>query len=94
MKNNFNYRPENWKEIGLDKFTNFVLQYQIETEYRQLFIDEDDVSKGVLPALLFWAKEDTFGVALIRDYENSSGKFYEFGVGKLDHDLSNVAFDK
>lgn len=93
MNAKFNYRPENWKKIELKDFTSFLLHYPFVHEYRQIFIDEDDVKKGVTPTMLFYLPDKSYGVAIVRNHiDNEEDTFFSFGNGKKEWDDSNIAY--
>ena len=94
MKKRFNFRPSNWKEIDINRFLDFLLQYPFDHEYRQLFIDENDVRKGVTPAQLFYTTDKLFGVALVKNRINLKNEFYSFGIDKAEYDKQNIAYIK
>ena len=92
MDERFNYRPENWKKIELKDFTSFILHYPFLNEYRQIFIDENDVKKGVVPAVLFYLEDRSYGVAIVKSYTDEEDSFFSFGVGTKNYDNQNIAY--
>lgn len=92
MEKRFNFRPANWKEIDVDRFLDFLLNYPFKHEYRQLFIDESNVTKGVTPAQLFYTKDEELGVAIVKNRMTFKNEFYSFGIDKAEYDRKNIYY--
>ena len=92
MDEKFNYRPKYWQKIELKDFTSFLLHYPFEHEYRQLFVDEKNIRKGVVPAILFYLQDKSYGVAIVKNYTENEDSFFSFGDGKGKYDDNNIAY--
>jgi hypothetical protein len=83
--NKFNTYPEAWREISNKEFTHAFFSYQKEPlEYRQMYIDKDDIKIGMCHANLFVIKgtrnqygEDGLGLAMFEVEQET--KFAKFG---------------
>lgn len=92
MEKRFNFRPDNWREIDIDRFLDFLLNYPFKHEYRQLFVDEQNVTKGVTPAQLFYTLDEELGVAVVKNISNLKNEFYSFGKSKIEYEKQNIAY--